>query len=38
MVGKTAPASWKMIEAEMYGMIPSASTVARRSPPPTNRS
>ena len=28
------PASWKMIEAEMYGMMPSANTVARDKPPP----
>ena len=28
-VGKIPPRSWKMIEDEMYGMIPSAKTVAR---------
>ena len=38
MCGKTAPPSWNMIDAEMYGMIPRASTVARDSPPPTNMS
>ena len=33
--GATPPASWKMIEAEMYGMMPSANTVARERPPPS---
>ncbi len=28
----TPPASWKMMEAEMYGMMPSAKTVARDRP------
>ena len=32
--GTTPPASWKMIDAEMYGMMPSAKTVARERPPP----
>ena len=36
--GTTAPSSWRMIEAEMYGMIPSANTVARENAPPTNMS
>ncbi len=35
MVGTTPPTSWKMIEAEMYGMMPRAKTVARDSPPPS---
>src|SRR5467141_3172861 len=38
MTGKTGPASWKTMLAEMYGMIPSAKTVAREKPPPANRS
>ena len=33
--GMTPPASWKMIEAEMYGMMPRAKTVARDRPPPS---
>ena len=33
--GMTPPASWKMMEAEMYGMTPSAKTVARERPPPS---
>ena len=34
MVGMSPPPSWKMIDAEMYGMMPSANTVARDRPPP----
>jgi hypothetical protein len=36
IVGITAPAICTKIDAEMYGMIPSAKTVARDSWPPTN--
>jgi len=36
--GNTAPAICRKMEAEMYGMMPSANTVARDRPPPTNRS
>ena len=34
----TAPAICTKIDAEMYGMMPSANTVARDSWPPTKRS
>jgi hypothetical protein len=34
----TTVRSWRMIDAEMYGMIPSAKTVRRRRFPPENRS
>ena len=30
--------NWKMIDAVMYGMMPSAKTVSRRRLPPVNRS
>jgi len=36
--GTTAPSNWKMIDTEMYGMIPSAKTVAFANEPPTKRS
>src|SRR5947207_14429219 len=36
--GKTGAASWNTMLAEMYGMIPSANTVARPKLPPANRS
>ena len=35
--GMTTPSSWKMIDAVMYGMIPSANTASRSSAPPANR-
>jgi hypothetical protein len=34
----TAPASWKRMLEEIYGMMPSAKSVARDRPPPTKRS
>ncbi len=34
--GTTTVSSWRMIEAVMYGMIPSANTAIRESPPPLN--
>ena len=37
-VGTTAPAIWTKMLAEMYGMMPSAKTVARDSWPPVKRS
>jgi len=35
-VGTTAVISWKMIEALMYGMMPSEQTAPFRSAPPVN--
>ena len=35
MVGMTPPPSWKTIDAEMYGMMPSAKIVERERPPPS---
>ncbi len=35
-MGETTVSSCMMIEAEMYGMIPSAKIVKRRSAPPEN--
>ena len=37
-VGITTVSSWRMIDAEMYGMMPSANTERRRRLPPENRS
>ena len=34
--GETTTSSCRMIEAVMYGMIPSANTDIRESPPPVN--
>ena len=34
--GNTGVMTWRMIEAVMYGMIPSAKTPRRASPPPEN--
>jgi hypothetical protein len=34
----TTVRSWRMIEAEMYGMMPRANTVSRRRLPPEKRS
>ena len=36
--GQMTVRSWRMIDAEMYGMIPSAKIVRRRRFPPTKRS
>ena len=36
--GSTAPPICTKMLAEMYGMMPSANTVARDRPPPTNMS
>ena len=35
-MGKTGVITCRMIEAVMYGMIPSANTPSRASPPPEN--
>ena len=35
--GITTASSWMMIDAVMYGMMPSAKTLSRSSAPPENR-
>src|SRR5438876_2378012 len=38
ITGKPGGASWNTMLAEIYGMMPSANTVAREKPPPANKS